>query len=107
MSKQEKLISAVELEKYLDTQIKKNVGDEYDRGELNAFTLVLHHLKTGTFDLIDRVPTVKPGDKVRHLARDFGVGVVMGVYGEETVNVQFSDLYKSCKASILEVVKDE
>lgn len=113
MSKQEKLISADKLLKCLKKElgfcIKEKFNEKNSRfhlGRETVLTDIIRQIESGTFNP-DPVPTIKPGDKVRYLARDFGIGVVMGVYGGETVNVQFSDLYKSCKVSDLEVVKDE
>lgn len=52
------------------------------------------------------LPTIKPGDKVKHQLFGLGAGVVISVSSGDA-NVQFPGVYKWCSLEFLELIPNE
>lgn len=101
MSKQEKLISADKLLEWLASKMTHAYDDSFF-----AFESVQEEVEAGTYDP-DPVPTIKPGDKVKH--EEYGEGWVRSEISERKVWISFHSLDYDMRVPTvdLEVVKGE
>lgn len=107
MNKQPKLIDADKLEGRLIDLINKYDGkNDREFGRMSAWTEILNEVLDGEFDP-DHIPlpTIKPGEKVRHKEYPASKGIVEEVFISAQVN--FDDARTDYRLIDLEVISDE
>lgn len=72
-----------------------------ERGDILCGDDVKYYARVG----VDPLPTIKPGDKVKHKHHDLGIGEALNVTDNKYVSVLFPSIYKLCLIADLEVVE--
>lgn len=87
MNNQVKLIDQTKLLEWIDDELAKQYPEsvaQYVDGRETVLEILKHRIEQGIFNPdTSTVPTIKPGDKVKHKRR--GVGIVVDSYGSKTV----------------------
>ncbi|MFK4167224.1 hypothetical protein [Paenibacillus lautus] len=108
MNNQVKLIDKDQILKWLEDEFRNYPAEHmgnYGAGQ-DMLDMVATKIESGAFDYTPPVPTIKPGDKVKHKLNWFGIGEVQKIRGRKAyvtfAGYDADDLYDFCELEVVE-----